>query len=342
MRTGFVAVVLSIVASAWALPESGRTLSHSVILEAPAAEVWAALTTAEGIKRTWAVALAEVDFRLGGTIRTNYNAAGEIGDESTITHHILSFEPERMLSMRTDAPASAPEEIKLIAEHGWVVIRLEPVSPTRTRLTETGMGYGEGPLWDKAYAFFEKGNEWTLEHMRKSFQAPDESAQVASAWELVAGLAGGEWISENKGPDGGIFRVRGRTEWGPGRKSLVSRGWLGDASGMFEHGSTQIWLDGPSNQVRYHSIHETGSTATGSITLIDDQTIEWDWPEVSPSGKTTPYIARMAFDGPDRYRFTLDRVGDGGARATIVTADFRRVTEAPAEFLILKPTEASR
>ena len=318
-------------------PDSSRTLSQSVILEAPVEDVWAGFTTEDGIVKSWAVAHADVDFRIGGTIRTNYSEQGAIGDPGTITHHIISYEPERMLSFRTDAPAGALEEVKDFCTHGWWVVRLEPISPGRTRLTETGIGF-DGPLGDKAYAFFEKGNAWTHDHMKEAFRPSGESERVTKTWDLVCRLEGGEWISENKAPDGGVFRVRNRTEWGPGRKSLVSRGWLGDSVGLFEHGSTQVWLDAPSNQVRFHSIHETGSVAASSITLIDDHTVEWDWPEAGPSGTPTSYLVRMAFDGPDKYHFTLDQLEDGG-RTTIVSADFNRVPQAPPEFLRLKGAE---
>ena len=107
--------------------DTGRTLSHTTVIEAPIAEVWTAFTTPEGLKKSWGVALAEVDFRLGGTFRTNYNEKGTIGDAGTIIHHIIAYEPQRMLALRTDAPANAPEEVKLICEHGWTVIRLEPL-----------------------------------------------------------------------------------------------------------------------------------------------------------------------------------------------------------------------
>src|SRR3954471_24474844 len=111
------AVLAALRCSAGAPPEPGRTLTQTAIVEAPVGEVWEGLTTAEGVRKSWGVGLAEVDFRMGGTIRTNYDAQGRIGDGGTITHHILSYEPERMLTFRTDAPANAPEEVRDFCTH---------------------------------------------------------------------------------------------------------------------------------------------------------------------------------------------------------------------------------
>lgn len=315
--------------------DAGRTLSQTSVIEAPVADVWAAFTTADGLKKSWGVALAEVDFRLGGTLRTNYDEKGAIGDPGTITHHILSYEPQRMLALRTDAPANAPEEVKLICDHGWTVIRLEPLGPGRTRVTETMMGYQEGPMWDRAYAFFEKGNAWTHERMKDSLRTPGEPERVQKAWTLLSRLAGGDWIFEHEGP-AGTFRVRNHVEWGPAHKSLIFRGWLGDSSGMFYHDSAIAWIDPATDQVRYQSIHQDGGVAAGAITLTGDDTIEWDWPETGPDGRTTPFVVTMIFSGPDEYRALLSEVANDGARSTALDAVFRRVADAPPEFKRLR------
>ncbi len=320
--------------------DTGRTLSHTTVIEAPLAEVWTAFTTPEGLKKSWGVALAEVDFRLGGTFRTNYNEKGTIGDAETITHHIIAYEPQRMLALRTEAPANAPEEVRLICEHGWTVIRLEPLGPGRTRATETMMGYQEGPLWDKAYAFFEKGNAWTHEHMKETLGTPGEPERVQKAWALLSRFVGGDWIHENGGA-AGVFRVRNTTEWGPGHKSLVFRGWTGNSTGMVYHASAMAWIDPATDQVRYESVHEDGGVAAGAVTLTGENTIEWDWPETGPDGQTTHFVVAMTFSGPDEYRMVLSQVASDGGRATVVDATFHRVATTPAEFLRLRGDPAA-
>ena len=45
-------------------------------------------------------ALAEVDLRVGGAIRSRYRADGVLGDAKTIENVILAFEPPRMIALR--------------------------------------------------------------------------------------------------------------------------------------------------------------------------------------------------------------------------------------------------
>ena len=53
------------------------------MIEAPVDSVWAAFTTKEG-QESWNVAHAEIDLKIGGKMRTHYDAAGRIGDSNTI------------------------------------------------------------------------------------------------------------------------------------------------------------------------------------------------------------------------------------------------------------------
>ena len=137
-----------------------RVLRHEKVVHAPVSEVWKAFTTSEGV-RHWMAPVAEVDFRVGGAIRTNYKADAKPGDPGTIVHRILSYEPERMLSTQFTAPAGATGPAKT-AQAVWWVARMEPLPDGSTRVTYTGVGWGEGPEWDAAYAFFERGNTLTL------------------------------------------------------------------------------------------------------------------------------------------------------------------------------------
>ncbi len=146
---------------------SDRILRTEATVHAPVAEVWKAFTTKEGIQ-SWMAPVAEIDLRLGGTLKANYNPQAKIGDPGTIVHHILSYEPERMLAMQFTAPESAPPEAKL-AQRTWVVYRFEPLAAQETRVTVSMMGWGKGPEWDRSYAFFEKGNAWEMEQLVKRF-----------------------------------------------------------------------------------------------------------------------------------------------------------------------------
>lgn len=143
----------------------GRIQVTETTVDAPVAEVWRLFTTREGIE-SWMAAKAEVDLRVGGAMRTNYDPAGQLGDPNTITNTILSFEPQRMLSLKaTGFPKAFP--YRKATEGTWSVLYFEELPGGRTHLRVVGLGYGDDAESRAVYEFFEKGNAWTLEQLRK-------------------------------------------------------------------------------------------------------------------------------------------------------------------------------
>ena len=167
-----------------AVSADDRVLRHEVILDAPVEEVWKAFTTSEGV-RNWMAPVGEVDLRIGGSIKTNYNRQAKIGDPGTIVHHILSYEPGRMISTQFTAPETAPAHAKT-AQAVWWVARMEPLPDGRTRLTYTGIGWGEGPEWEESYRFFNSGNAWTLQQLANYFDRRKAGASMTRE-TLMAG-----------------------------------------------------------------------------------------------------------------------------------------------------------
>lgn len=113
---------------------------YEAVLDAPISRVWQAFTTEE-LLRKWMAPVIELDWKVGGTIRTNYNPEGTIGDGTTIENTILSYDPERMLSIKaTGFPDNFP--FKDAAETTWSVFYFDAVTPDKTKLTIVGLGYG--------------------------------------------------------------------------------------------------------------------------------------------------------------------------------------------------------
>ena len=143
-------------------------LVNEATIEAPTGQVWAAFTTKSGIE-SWMVAHTEIDLRVGGDWRTHYRKEGVIGDEGTIGHKILSFDPERMFSFRTvKTPKGFPfvEAMKSM----WTVIYFEPLGDTKTKVTVRCMGYTEDEESQKMRAFFERGNKITVDSLAAHFK----------------------------------------------------------------------------------------------------------------------------------------------------------------------------
>jgi uncharacterized protein YndB with AHSA1/START domain len=140
------------------------TLSHEVVIAAPAAEVWAAISTPEGW-RTWAV---PVSWRDGDTLETSYTPTARPGDPSTIRQHLAAILPGRLLVFRTTkAPAGFPHFDVYARVTSF--FEVEPVDATHSRVRLTGTGYADNEAGRLLLGFFRDGNRVSLERLRDRF-----------------------------------------------------------------------------------------------------------------------------------------------------------------------------
>ena len=137
------------------------------VIEAPIEEVWKILATSEGYK-VLGPALAEVDLRIGGTIRSRYGSDGTLGDAETIENTILAYEPPRMMATRiTKTPASFP--FKNAWKTTWTVLTLVPVASDKTLLRAASLGFGADEESAAMRRFFEAGNQSVIDNVRRHF-----------------------------------------------------------------------------------------------------------------------------------------------------------------------------
>lgn len=142
-------------------------LVHEVAVAAPIDEVWKAFTTKEG-QESWMVAHAEIELKTGGRMRAHYDGNGVLGDPKTIENTIISYDPQRMLSLKVSKPPEGflfPNAIKNM----WTVIYFESDSPNSTRVRLVGLGFGEDEESQRMRAFFDRGNAWTLKKLQERF-----------------------------------------------------------------------------------------------------------------------------------------------------------------------------
>ena len=139
------------------------------VVPAPVDEVWKVFATSEGYK-AMGPALAEVDLRVGGTIRSRYRADGALGDSETIENVIIDYRAPVMMATRIQkTPASFP--FKESWKNTWTVVTLTPTDDgTHLRVTSYGYGTDEESLAMRR--FFEAGNQQTIETIRRHFSAP--------------------------------------------------------------------------------------------------------------------------------------------------------------------------
>lgn len=162
----FVSFCMAAIASCSpALAQDSREILE-VEIDAGIDDVWHAFTTTEGLK-SWVTPIAEVDFRVGGKWRTNYNKDGELGDSNTIENTILSYDPKRMISLKaTKFPEGFP--FMEAAKGTWSVFYFAPVSKSRTRITAVGLGYTDSEQSQKMRSFFASANKYSFDQLSKA------------------------------------------------------------------------------------------------------------------------------------------------------------------------------
>lgn len=148
-------------------PGSYNPLVHEGIIDAPLADVWKVWATSEGLCQ-WMAPHAEIDLRVGGLMRANYNPDGQLGDSQTIVNSVLSFEPGRMISIKVvKAPDGFPFQNAI--SRMWSVIYFEAAGLDRTAVREVSLGFGSDEESQQMRAYFENGNAITMAQLQRYF-----------------------------------------------------------------------------------------------------------------------------------------------------------------------------
>lgn len=155
-------------------------LTHEIDLDVPVSKVWEMFTTDEGYK-TFGVAKAKVDLRVGGKVQSHYDPNGVLGDEGTIEQTILAYEPMRVFAFRISKPPKGFPFMNSY-QNTWSVATMTDLGEGKTRLRLTGMGYTADEESQKMRAFFDQGNKWVLDKVREKLSgaAPEKPAAAVS------------------------------------------------------------------------------------------------------------------------------------------------------------------
>lgn len=172
------------------------TIIQEVTVNAPAAEVWNAVSTARGWQ-SWSVPIAWAP--APDIIETSYAADAKPGDPTTIRQEVLARVPERLLVFRT---TKAPNGFPNFETYRKVLNSLElfPLGSGRTRVRLTASGFDPSPAGQRLLAFFTKGNAETFEKLEARFGASD--VKTPAAFAPLAFLVGHCWIGRAPGDAG--------------------------------------------------------------------------------------------------------------------------------------------
>jgi uncharacterized protein YndB with AHSA1/START domain len=166
MRAMVVAVAF-LLAAGTARGQAGVSFVNEGVVDATVEEVWRVIATSEGYK-ILGPALAEVDLKVGGTIRSRYRADGFLGDHETIENTILAFEPPTMMAIKIQkVPQSFP--FKEAWKNPWTVLTLKALDGGGTLVRAASLGYGNDDESLAMRRFFEAGNQQTIANIQRHF-----------------------------------------------------------------------------------------------------------------------------------------------------------------------------
>lgn len=137
---------------------NNMVLKQSFVVNVALDSVWNAYTTKKGWE-SWATSIAEIDFKINGVIKTNYNKDGKIGDDSTITLHIINYIPKRMLTLQAELTKNFPEFMKEDEKDLFNMILFEKIAPSKTKIISYGIGYKKNEKYKSLMKFFIQENE---------------------------------------------------------------------------------------------------------------------------------------------------------------------------------------
>lgn len=144
-------------------------LKQEIIINASVDDVWKAFTEPEQWKK-WATPVVQIDFRINGTIQSNYDPKAKIGDKGTITLHIPFYIPKQQIVMQAEIADNFPEFAKGEEKNLYTVNEFQKISDQQTKVIIYGIGYKNEPRWHELLNFFIRGNEMMLNNLKKSLE----------------------------------------------------------------------------------------------------------------------------------------------------------------------------
>ena len=161
---------VSLVSSRLEATDSGDlVLTQDVRIHVPATEAWEALATAEGLT-TWMSSKAEIDLRVGGTIRTHDGEDAAIGDDGTRTFQVLSVVPGRLLSLREGPADDWPNAMKKDHERLRSVMVIEALGEEHVLVRAYYTGFRDSAAYRRFLKGFIHRNERRLERLKGALE----------------------------------------------------------------------------------------------------------------------------------------------------------------------------
>lgn len=137
-------------------PTGARLLQDTVLIHAPPAGVWKALTD-QATYRAWAAPASFIDFRIGGLLEVGFTPDAKPGDPTNLRQQITAYLPERLLVFRNLPSTGGPPGGSVYPQLA-IVMELRPLPGGDTEVVLSQVGYRQGRDFDALYGFFKSHN----------------------------------------------------------------------------------------------------------------------------------------------------------------------------------------
>jgi len=155
-----------------------RVIRLEEIIEAPAAEVWKAWTTVEGL-RTFLAPDAVIDVRPGGPWEIHFEPGAPAGSRGSEGCKVLEVKKGRLLVFEWNfVPGSPIRDLKTT-----VTVEINPFGG-QCQVGLEQVGWKEGPDWDAGFAYFSQA--WSLVLARLEHRFREGPIDWANPWRPPA------------------------------------------------------------------------------------------------------------------------------------------------------------
>jgi len=132
--------------------ETDRQIRKEAIINASRDSVWKAWTTTEGVT-AFGPPAANIELKVDGKYEWYFGPADSpLGTRGSEGCRVLSYLPKEMLTFTWNAPPTVPE---LRPARTRVVVQFADAGPGQTKVTLTHLGWGEEPMWNEVYDYFD-------------------------------------------------------------------------------------------------------------------------------------------------------------------------------------------
>lgn len=188
MRLAIVLSLIALAPSAFA-QIANKAIRVSEVISAPIDEVWRAWSTSDGWRSTLNLE-SRIELEPGGAFEIYFAPDAPQGEKGSEGCTVLSYLPRRMLTFTWNAPPSLPA-VRAGDHHTVVVVQLDPVGRSRTRVTLTHHHWPEAGSatfsaaaeeWDKTYEYFERAWPAVVGAMKAHYAKEGPPHDAYSGW----------------------------------------------------------------------------------------------------------------------------------------------------------------